>query len=267
MLIPFTKYHGTGNDFILIDGIRNPAIKDALTQEVVAKMCHRRYGIAADGLIILDQSADSDFYMTYYNSDGRLSSMCGNGSRCIVHFTHSLSYIQDNCTFYAVDGIHHAKVQGDTISVQLSDVNKVKQELSDYILDTGSPHYVRFVDKVSELDVVEEAHKIRYSDTYKSEGINVNFVEVADEGIIVRTYERGVEAETYSCGTGVVASSIAYATLIQSYDKPIDISTLGGELSVRFTHEDGQYSQVWLTGPAVRVFEGVYTLLPDVHMG
>lgn len=260
MLIPFIKYHGTGNDFIMIDGIKNPEIKELLTQEIIEKMCHRRFGIAADGLIILDKSDDSDFYMTYYNSDGRLSSMCGNGSRCIIHFAHYLGYIEQGCTFYAVDGIHYGKVMPDRISVQLSDVNKVVIQDSDYVLDTGSPHYVRFTEQVSEMNVVEEAKKIRYSDTHKSEGINVNFVEEIDDHIHVRTYERGVEDETYSCGTGVVASSIAYAMKKQSFDV-VNVKTIGGELSVRFDHQSGRFSNVWLTGPAVQVFKGTYEII------
>lgn len=260
MDIEFSKYHGTGNDFIMIDGMKDLSIRKYLTTDHIAALCHRRFGIGADGLIILSPDEETDFYMVYYNSDGRISSMCGNGSRCTVRFAHNLSYISEQCTFMAIDGIHHGRVESDYISVHMSDVHVVNANGSDYVLDTGSPHYVTYLDDVDGLDIISHAHKIRYSDSYKSDGINVNFVKRHEDSIQVRTYERGVEDETYSCGTGVVACAIASSRLENGVISPVHINTKGGDLKVSFQREADSYKNIWLAGPAVKVFEGKITI-------
>ncbi len=256
MHIEFTKYHGTGNDFIMINGMEDVSIRAYLNEERISKLCHRRFGIGADGLIILAPDSDSDFYMDYYNSDGRPSSMCGNGSRCTVRFAHSLGYVDDSCLFMAVDGLHKGKVSDKTISVLMSDVTEVHQAGVDFALDTGSPHYVRFMEDVDSINIISEAHHIRYSETFREKGINVNFVNQASDHIQVRTYERGVEDETYSCGTGVVASAITSKIGSDLPKESIDVETKGGNLNVSFEKSEGIYSNIWLTGPAVKVFSG-----------
>jgi len=256
MHIDFHKYHGTGNDFIMINGMEDLSIREYLTEDKINHICHRRFGIGADGLIILAPDSESDFYMVYYNSDGRISSMCGNGSRCAVKYAHSLAYIKDSCTFNAIDGLHKGIVSANSISVLMSDVSQVNQSNGDYVMDTGSPHYVTFLEDVDTIDIINDAHKIRYSETYKNDGINVNFVKRANDHIQVRTYERGVEDETYSCGTGVVASAIASKIGDSNSESSVDIRTLGGHLNVSFEHTKGIYKNIWLTGPAVKVFKG-----------
>ena len=186
--------------------------------------------------------------------------MCGNGSRCTVRFAHNLSYIGEECTFMAIDGIHHGRVEADYISVHMSDVHKVNAHGADYILDTGSPHYVTYLDDVDGLDIISSAHKIRYSDMYKSDGINVNFVKRNNDSIQVRTYERGVEDETYSCGTGVVACAISSSRLESRMTSPVVINTKGGDLRVSFDKEADTYKNIWLTGPAIKVFDGKITV-------
>jgi len=260
MSIKFYKYHGTGNDFILIDGMQS-AIEEEFNREIIAKICHRRFGIGADGFIILSPSEDTDFNMIYYNSDGNRSSMCGNGSRCLIRFAHSLGYIGEHTTFEAADGLHEGKVMAEVISVKMKDVTEIEKISADYFLDTGSPHYVQFAQDIDALKIREEAHKIRYDDRFKSEGTNVNFVEAFAQGIQVRTYERGVEDETYSCGTGVVAAALAHNFLNPASGKEIKIRTKGGNLTVSFELEDGHYKNIWLTGPAQKVFEGQLELI------
>ena len=256
MIIQFYKYQGTGNDFIMIDGMKDNSIIEYLDQEKISHLCHRRFGIGADGLIILSPDADSDFNMVYYNSDGRISSMCGNGSRCTVRFAHHFGYIGQECKFRAIDGMHDGKVLEDRVSVLMSDVHSVDQKERDYILNTGSPHYIHFLDDVDGIDIIEEAHKIRYSDIYKNEGINVNFVHANEAHINVRTYERGVEDETYSCGTGVVASAIDHRINDPNRNHEVDIHTKGRQLKVSFEKIDNSYKNIWLNGPAERAFEG-----------
>ncbi|MGB0839188.1 MAG: diaminopimelate epimerase [Chitinophagales bacterium] len=261
--ILFTKYHGTGNDFILIDN-RSRSID---TNQVVlfAAMCHRRFGIGADGVIFLQthQNPNYSFEMVYLNADGRPSSMCGNGGRCIVAFAQTLDLVQYDqaFTFLAIDGEHEAVIYAnDVVALKMQDVSTIQQHKNDYVLDTGSPHYVRFVEEYANIDVFEAGRAIRYSADFQEAGINVNFVCIKDNGLQVATYERGVEAETYSCGTGVVASGIAAfrATKINQ-TLAIPISTKGGELMVRFQENSaGGFEEIWLEGPTCTVFSGVW---------
>ena len=210
MLINFYKYQGTGNDFIILDA-REQNIQ--LTEEQIRLLCHRRFGIGADGLMIYLNREGYDFEMKYYNADGRDGSMCGNGGRCIIKFAYSLGLHKELYHFIAADGEHEAEIDlNGWIRLKMNDVSKVNSDGAEYILDTGSPHLVKYVNDLEDYRVTDEGKEIRYNETYKEEGINVNFVEtINDHTIFVRTYERGVEAETWSCGTGVTASALISA--------------------------------------------------------
>lgn len=253
MLIRFWKYHGTGNDFVMVDDREE---RFHPTTEQVAALCDRRFGIGSDGLIIV-RKEKSMLRMVYFNSDGRQSTMCGNGGRCFVAFCHFLGTMNTKGEFLAVDGPHQFKLKDGIISLQMQDVPKLEVRGSDVILDTGSPHYIQFRDSVDALDVHSCGKAIRDSAPFREAGINVNFVASEGEGIRVRTYERGVEGETYSCGTGVTASVLAFDHMFASAHDRIAVQTLGGELAVSFKRTDaGGYSDVWLHGPAVQVFKG-----------
>ena len=256
MKFEFYKYHGTGNDFILID---NRKLKVKLNTKQIAHLCHRRFGIGADGLMLLQNKKGFDFEMVYYNSDGNESSFCGNGSRCIVSLAKELGVIKKNETrFIATDGIHTAKITGGIISMKMMDVKNIEVTAEHYYLNTGSPHYVKFISGVKTADMITEGRNIRYSERFKKEGVNVNLAEKNGKGILVRTYERGVEDETLSCGTGVTASALASAVRgIATAQDSCKIITPGGELLVRFHKNTGNsFSDIWLEGPATFVFKG-----------
>ena len=253
----FYKYHGTGNDFILIDN-RDGAIR--LNEDEVASLCHRRFGIGADGLMLLEQSDGYDFRMVYYNADGRESTMCGNGGRCITAFARELGIVSHHARFLAIDGEHTATVHADgLISLHMQDVAEVSLKNGFALLNTGSPHYIKWVTDVVHTDVYTEGNEIRNRVEFQPAGINVNFVQVLGENrLLVRTYERGVEDETYSCGTGVTAAAIA-ATGETTGIFLMSIETPGGELQVSFTkHTPTTAVNIVLTGPAVKVFQGQY---------
>lgn len=254
MIVPFTKYQGTGNDFIIIDN------RELQYRELdVAALCHRRFGIGADGLMLLQKAEGYDFEMVYYNSDGNLSSMCGNGGRCIAHFAHSLGLGSgNNLHFIAVDGPHKAFVKANQVELQMIDVNHWEVRNSHcVVLNTGSPHYIQFIEEnTGDFDLIPFSKNIRYSAEFGKEGINVNVVQqIGDNALAMRTYERGVEDETYSCGTGVTAAALSFA-LLNPKTGNIKISTAGGELEVRFKQADKGFSDVWLCGPAEKVFTG-----------
>jgi len=252
MEIRFHKYQGTGNDFILIDD-RGLQFPDDLT--VIETLCHRRFGIGADGLILIRNHPDHDFEMVYYNSDGT-QSMCGNGSRCAVHFAKSLGMTTDRTTFMSTDGPHEATIKGDIVSVQLYDVNGVEELTDGVFINTGSPHHIAFLEDVKNFPVVPEGKAIRYSEAYAPKGTNVNFVELEDgNAIFVRTYERGVEDETLSCGTGVTACSLAAS--LKGYKSPVIVHTLGGTLEVSFAVKEDGFSDIFLKGPATPVYSGL----------
>ncbi len=255
MKLNFSKYQGTGNDFILLDN-RDGTIR--LTNDDVARLCHRRFGIGADGLMLLERSENVDFHMVYYNSDGNQSSMCGNGGRCIAAFAMQLGITGDEAEFSAIDGLHHALHRaGDIVSLHMQDVSGIAVQEGGIVLHTGSPHYIRWVDDdVKMVDVFSEGRAIRNLPVFQPKGINVNFVQRLDDGIWVRTYERGVEDETFSCGTGVTAAAIA-ASEQETGTFRMHIHTLGGNLEVAFVKDTPQTArEVWLTGPAVFVFNG-----------
>lgn len=256
MTVKFYKYQGTGNDFIMIDN-RAYGLNRGMN-ELYASLCHRRFGIGADGLILLQDKPGYDFEMVYFNSDGRESTMCGNGGRCIIRFAHDLGMVQNNCSFLAVDGAHEGKILSDgNISLKMIDVTHVEPVADAFVMNTGSPHFVSFVNELAQLDVVNFAKGIRYNERFAAQGINVNFVEKKSASeIYVRTYERGVEDETLSCGTGVVACSIATAFKSGQNIEEVKVETLGGNLTVRFVQTNEGFSEIYLEGPAERVFEG-----------
>jgi diaminopimelate epimerase len=258
--IPFVKYHGAGNDFIMIDD-RQGMYGDRLSQEWIANACHRRFGIGADGLILLQQGKEgADFFMKYFNSDGRTSTFCGNGGRCIVAFAASLGVHHGICKFLGTDGWHTGEVHEDgTVTISMKDVDHIDRQYEDAVtLHTGSPHYVSFRQEVRSINVFEEGRAIRYNPHFKQEGINVNFVEQVSPGeIIIRTYERGVEDETYACGTGVVAAAIASSFHSSESINSWLVHAKGGDLQVDFERQGTQhFHNVRLSGPAVEVFKG-----------
>ena len=251
----FYKYHGTGNDFILLD---NRAGNIALSREQIAAVCHRRFGIGADGLMLLENAAGYDFRMVYYNADGGESTMCGNGGRCITAFAREIGIIINSATFIAIDGEHTSVIHDNgLISLHMQDVKDININEGHAVLNTGSPHYVQWVSDVVHTDVYNEGYTIRNRNEYQPGGINVNFVQITgDNQLLVRTYERGVEDETLSCGTGVVAAAIA-STAATTGIFVTNIETPGGELQVSFTkHHPDSAEKVVLTGPAVLVFSG-----------
>jgi len=262
--IKFYKYHGTGNDFIMIDNRSQKVVFDS--PEMIAALCHRRFGIGADGLILLEESGSFDFKMKYYNSDGNEGSMCGNGGRCIVAFAHFLGVISGKTTFEAVDGLHEAELSGTeenipVVSLKMNDVSEVIHENGASILNTGSPHYVIFCEDAESVEVVTEGKKIRYSPKYMTDGINVNFVSVKDDFFSIRTYERGVEDETFSCGTGTVAAALALESQGKTNGKElVKFETKGGFLEVSFKKTGNLYSDIHLIGPAEQVYDGSFEL-------
>lgn len=247
------KYQGTGNDFIILDD-RNKHFP--ISEKLIKNLCDRRFGIGADGLMLLQKDTKEDFFMCYFNADGNESSMCGNGGRSLVRFAHDLGLITNHTSFNAVDGLHEAQIFPDKIALGMTNVNQVEKHPNHYFLNTGSPHHVMFVENVESFDVFNQGKKIRYAAPYFEEGANVNFVELIDKNtLFVRTYERGVEDETYSCGTGVTAAAIA------AYEKGIvsnhvSIKTLGGNLEVSFEKEGDLFTDIQLIGPAKFVFKG-----------
>ncbi len=259
MILNFTKYQGTGNDFVVIDH-RNEKFIDHSNKQLISRLCDRRFGIGADGMILLEKSDKFDFEMVYFNSDGGQSSMCGNGGRCLIHFAWKLGLFEKETKFNAIDGCHLGKIIDDkNVSLQMNDVKEINEHSSCFVLNTGSPHFVKFVDEMPS-DVKKEGSAIRFSEAFKAKGINVNFVKKIDHTIEVATYERGVEDETFSCGTGVTAAALSAHSKYQ-LSSPINIQTKGGKLKVSFENENGTYKNIWLSGPAIPVFKGQVEIL------
>lgn len=257
MNFEFFKYQGTGNDFILIDNRQLFFSKN--DTKLIAHLCDRKFGIGADGLILLENHTQADFKMVYYNADGKESTMCGNGGRCIVHFANHLGVIQNSAKFEAVDGMHTASIENNIVSLKMNNVSEIKKGDNYLFLNTGSPHHVELVDAISTFDVFSEGKRLR-NETYGKEGANINFVEQVSEAVFsVRTYERGVEDETLSCGTGVTAVAIAMRELNLTKADTIQLQTPGGVLTVSSTKTTTGYSDVFLTGKATLVFKGTWS--------
>ena len=255
MPISFSKYQSTGNDFVLIDNRESKFPGDNTV--LIHKICDRKFGVGADGLILLETSETADFNMKYYNADGSPGSFCGNGSRAAVSFAQSLGIIDESASFEAYDGLHEAIIVGDLIQIKMADVQNGRQVLNGTFIDTGSPHYIEFVENLDKMDVVQEGRAVRNADVFQPDGSNINYVEKSGQGkISIRTYERGVENETLSCGTGATAAAIAAA--IAGLGNIIAISTLGGNLKVWFEKNDSGYQNIWLEGPTEMVFSGEF---------
>ncbi len=251
----FYKYQGTGNDFVIIDN-RDLSFPQENTK-LVHFLCDRRFGIGADGLMLLNPSDKYDFTMVYYNSDGTESTMCGNGGRCLVAFAHKLGIFEKETTFDAVDGLHYAAYENGITNLQMIDVNTVEVHNNHCFLNTGSPHHVEKVTNIGTLDVKNRGSEIRYGAPYFEEGTNVNFVEPLENNTFrVRTYERGVENETLACGTGVTAVAIAMYEQKHTESTKIPLLVEGGELEVSFEPTTEGYKNVFLKGPATFVFKG-----------
>ena len=256
MQIEFYKYQGTGNDFVMIDNRSGFFPKENVP--LVARLCDRRFGIGSDGLILLENDSDTDFKMVYYNSDGNQGSMCGNGGRCLVAFAKYLKVINDNCTFIATDGLHHASIaNGGIVSLQMIDVANVKKEKDYTFMNTGSPHHVQLVEDLEHYNVKENGAALRYSSLYGKEGSNINFVKkISEDTFSLRTYERGVEDKTLACGTGATAVAIAMNATGQTNASSINLNVEGGKLAVSFDKIGDQFTNVFLIGPAEFVFKG-----------
>lgn len=253
MEISFYKYQGTGNDFVMIDDRKQEFDEQDL--KLVSRLCDRKFGVGADGLILIRNHADFDFEMIYFNADGS-QSMCGNGARCAVAFAAFLGIVAGKTHFLAIDGPHDAVLANGVVELKMGDVAGVESREEDFFVNTGSPHHIRFVEDIQHYPIFEEGKKVRYDQQYEPAGTNVNFVEkVGEDQLFVRTYERGVENETLSCGTGVTAAAIAFAK--DKKNAQINIQTLGGLLAVKFQASgDGAFHKVWLIGPAEQVFAG-----------
>lgn len=259
-MTPFFKYQGAGNDFIIIDDPENTfPLKD---HDFIARLCDRHFGIGADGLILFKSShtASYAFQMVYFNADGRESTMCGNGGRCIAQFALDQKKIEGtNAVFNAIDGLHEFEKSGENrIRLKMIDVKQIKQlDSFTLVLNTGSPHYITFCESVESIDVAREGRAIRNSKAFHKEGINVNFVAPVADGLTIRTYERGVEDETLACGTGITAAAIAAKYFQKIQHNFIPVKARGGNLSVSFEHVGDSFTNVWLEGPANFVFKGM----------
>jgi diaminopimelate epimerase len=253
MEIEFCKYQGTGNDFILIDNRQGQC--DNLSQSDIQFYCDRRFGIGADGLILIQLCSDASFEMLYYNADGS-QSFCGNGARCTVHFASTLGIDTRQVIFKAIDGMHQASQCGDEVRIHMHDVASVTRDGEDFVLHTGSPHYVRISGDHSSENVIQIGKSIRYNPIYQQEGINVNLLAMEENGIRVATYERGVENETLSCGTGVTACALVYALISDTTKQHVKVQTKGGQLEVFWNKNETGFQDIFLVGPATFVFQG-----------
>jgi diaminopimelate epimerase len=253
MNINFSKYQGTGNDFVIIDN-RDGNI--SLSKEQIAFLCDRRFGVGSDGLILLGTAAGYDFKMTYYNADGTEGTMCGNGGRCLVQFAHDNGIVKELYSFIAIDGPHEASIHNNGwVHLKMSDVHAVETGEDFFVTNTGSPHYIKMVEGIENFNVFNEGKSIRYNDRFAKEGINVNFIEHQKDHLFVRTYERGVENETHSCGTGVTAAAII-SCLHKQGEHDVQIKTLGGNLAVSFNNQGGgHFNNIWLKGPGTFVYK------------
>jgi diaminopimelate epimerase len=261
MKLTFYKYEGAGNDFVVLDD-RKMQFPEKRT-DLVKLLCDRRFGIGADGLMLLRPKTGYDYNMIYFNADGKESTMCGNGGRCLTAFAHKLGIVDKKAVFMAADGVHEAELLSENyVRLKMIDITDIETGEDYYYLNTGVPHYVTFHASIEKLDVFNEGRKIRYNDRFASLGTNVNFVQEYPDHIAVRTYERGVENETLACGTGIVASAICAGIRKGINHTPFatKVDALGGQLKVTFSRDDNKITNVWLEGPATFVFEGTFNL-------
>lgn len=258
--IEFYKYQGTGNDFILIDNRENFFPKE--DKRYISYLCHRHFGIGSDGLILIENAPEYDFKMVFFNPDAS-QSMCGNGGRCAVAFAHQIGIQKQEYRFLAIDGEHQAKIsENGVIHLKMNDVEEIEKHSNYAILNTGSPHYVTFEKgDIDQIDVKRKGADIRYK--HSVAGINVNFVEqISENSFKVRTYERGVEDETFSCGTGVTAVAIAMHKLKKTSQEEVFLQTKGGELKVSFQMKKRllgfktKYQNIWLSAEVKQIFKG-----------
>lgn len=253
MKIDFTKFQGTGNDFVMLDNLSGRY--DNLSLDSIAFICNRKMGVGADGLIKLSEKEGYDFHMEYYNADGS-QSFCGNGARCAVAFARQIQIIKNEARFYAIDGAHYATIKDDIVRLEMLPVDEIQQIDEDYFVDTGSPHYIHYLNG-KRMDIVEFGRSVRYSELFRDEGVNVNLLNKKSKTLIeVETYERGVEDETLSCGTGVTACALVQMTNEGIYEGSIDVRTKGGDLSVEAKRNGEGFDNIWLIGPAKAVFNG-----------
>ncbi|MCD4773603.1 MAG: diaminopimelate epimerase [Bacteroidales bacterium] len=265
MKIDFHKYEGAGNDFIIIDN-RNSEFD--ISQKLISNLCNRKFGIGADGLILLYFHEKYDFEMKYFNTNGKEGTMCGNGGRCIVAFAKRIGIIKNKTDFLTIDGKHSGEIiencnNTSIVKLLLNDVKNIKFHEGNYFINTGSPHYIKFVDDIINYNVISEGKKLRHKTNFDKNGTNVDFVEIKNKKLYVRTYERGVENETLSCGTGATASAIA-ASFRNSGNESFEIITKGGNLKVSFKNNKNNFSNIWLEGPATFVFKGKIDLIEDL---
>ena len=255
MQIPFYKYQGTGNDFVLIDNRQQNFPKNDTI--LIAHFCDRKFGVGADGLIVLEQHPTLDFSMVYYNADGNQSSMCGNGGRCIVRFAAFLGIIETQTAFMAIDGVHHGSIQDDKVALHMTDVSHIENHKQYSFLNTGSPHHVEMVANLEDLNVVDKGRAIR-NNSYGTAGANINFVsKISGDTFSVRTYERGVENETLSCGTGATACALIHTIHKKQQSGDIKVNTKGGLLQVTYEkNNQGRFNAVYLIGPAMLIYNG-----------
>lgn len=254
MELKFYKYHGNGNDFIAVDNRNGIFIKEP---SIIKKICHRHFGIGSDGIILIENDPENDFFMDFFNPDGS-QSLCGNGSRCALHLTNQLGMIENEAVFRVYDGIHQGRLSGNASSISLADNSNMEINPDFYYIHTGSPHVVKFVDNVEAVNLIDEARKIRYGDIFKSKGgTNVNFVQRTKSGVKSRTYERGVENETFSSGTGTTAIALCSVVHFGLQEQKVSVETRGGLLSVSFNHgEKNAFSNIWLSGSVEQVYTG-----------
>lgn len=251
MKLPFSKYQGAGNDFIIIDNRTGSFPKET---RLVERLCDRKFGIGSDGLMLIEEHPELDYRMVFFNPDGS-KSLCGNGSRCGFAFAQTLGLVSDEASFETTDGIHKAEVVQDLVRFSLFDVAGLEKINGDYFVNTGSPHVVRLVDDIKAIDMISEGRSIRNSAPFIGQnGTNVNFAQLLQDRVLVRTYERGVENETLACGTGVTAVGLVVSEF--GKDSPVTIEARGGTLKVEFDKTNEGFKNIWLTGPAEHVFDG-----------
>jgi diaminopimelate epimerase len=257
MKISFEKYHGCGNDFIIINNLSKTLPN--LTKDIIKQLCNRKFGIGADGLIIVNESSEYPFKMTYYNSDGNISTMCGNGGRCVVHHCYSQKIVGENSDFIACDGVHSSVVNGNFVKISMNNVSEYKVVDENIFIDTGSPHLVIKKNKLNDIDIIPVSREIQKTKLFKNEGVNVNFLSIINENIVnLRTYERGVENETLSCGTGAVAAALSTSIFLKSKSQKVIVKTKGGDLIVDFKHDNNNFYDIYLSGEVEKVFSGIY---------